>query len=53
MALRTLSDSTHMHIAADLTTESAFILTKSIKEWKSYPVPDLHKRPTVFCLLVD
>jgi 16S rRNA (cytidine1402-2'-O)-methyltransferase len=50
-ALRTLSNQTQLHIAADITSSNAFLLTMSVREWKSYPIPDLHKRPTVFCLM--
>ncbi len=42
---------THLCIAADLTMETEFIITKTIGEWKN-KLPDLHKRPAVFIIQV-
>lgn len=36
-------------IASELTTEDEFIVTKTVKNWKS-KTPDLHKKPTVFLM---
>jgi len=41
---------TRLCIAADLTGDQEFIRTQTIREWKR-ELPDLHKRPTVFCFL--
>lgn len=41
---------TRLCIAADLTASTEFIQTKTIADWKKN-LPDLHKRPTIFCLL--
>jgi 16S rRNA (cytidine1402-2'-O)-methyltransferase len=41
--------STQLCIAADLTSSSEFIATKTISDWKKEK-PDLHKRPVIFCL---
>lgn len=41
---------TRLCIATDLTAATEFIQTKTMGEWKQ-SIPDLHKRPTVFCLL--
>ena len=47
--LTTCSADTRLCIAADITLESEFIKTKSIKEWKK-GIPNLHKRPTIFLI---
>lgn len=52
-ALQTLSPTTLLCIAADLTLPTQFILTLPIAEWKKATLPDLHKRPTVFLFLGD
>ena len=40
---------TKLCIAADITLETEFIRTKTIKEWKTQK-PDLNKRPCIFLL---
>lgn len=40
---------TLLGIACNLNSESEFVQTKTIAEWKS-GIPDLHKKPTVFTL---
>lgn len=47
--LTTCSGDTKLCVAADITLESEFIKTKSIREWKK-GVPNLHKRPTIFLI---
>lgn len=52
MLQQILSDcqpNTKLCIAADITLETEFIQTKSIKAWKSQ-IPDLNKRPCIFIL---
>lgn len=44
------SPKTRLCIAAGLTTEHEYLRTKTIKEWKSVPPPDLGKIPTIFAL---
>ena len=44
---RSLTPSTYMCVAADLTLPSEYVRTMTIKEWKSEN-PDLHKRPCIF-----
>ena len=39
-------------IASELTTESEYIKTKSIQNWKAQ-IPDLHKKPVIFVLGID
>lgn len=46
-----LSEHTLLCIAADLTLPEQWIKTLSIKEWKRFQLPDLHKRPAVFLIL--
>ena len=41
--------STKLTIAADITGEKEYIVTQTIKQWKT-KVPELHKIPTVFLL---
>ncbi len=48
--LNTCQSGTLLCVAADITLDSEFIKTKSIKEWKGKP-PDIHKKPTIFILL--
>jgi len=40
---------TKLCIAVDITLETEFIKTKTVKEWKSQK-PDLNKRPCIFLL---
>lgn len=49
MALSILEDSTLLTIACDLNNSQQFIQTKTIGKWKKAKIPDLHKKPTVFC----
>lgn len=48
--LSVCSEQTKLCIAADITTDTEFILTRSIRSWKKNPLPDLNKRPTIFIL---
>lgn len=45
----TLAKTTRLCIACDITLETEFIQTKTIKEWKK-KLPDLHKRPAIFLI---
>jgi 16S rRNA (cytidine1402-2'-O)-methyltransferase len=42
--------STSLCIACDITLDTEFIKTKTVKEWKKEKKPDLHKRPCIFIL---
>ena len=42
-----------LSLATDLTSPTEEIRTRSIGDWQQSPVPQLHKRPTVFLLLAD
>lgn len=48
--LQVCNPQTRLCIAADITMESEFIVTKKIGDWRKQ-VPDIHKRPTVFLIL--
>jgi 16S rRNA (cytidine1402-2'-O)-methyltransferase len=47
--LKTCSPSTLLCIAANLTGENEFVVTKPVSEWKN-KVPDLHKQPAIFLI---
>lgn len=47
--LKSCQPSTKLCVAADLTAESEWIKTKTVKEWKSMKT-DLHKKPVIFLL---
>lgn len=47
--LQNCHPSTKLCIAADITLESEYIKTMTIKNWKK-KLPDLHKRPTIFLI---
>ena len=42
---------TRLCIACDISLATEMIITKTIAGWKKSPLPDLHKRPTVFLIL--
>ena len=44
-----LSPNTRICVAADITLEQEFIVTKTAAEWKK-SMPNLHKRPTIFLI---
>lgn len=44
-----LSPHTRICVAADITLEDEFIVTKTASEWKK-SMPSLHKRPTIFLI---
>jgi len=45
----TLTPTTKLCVACDITLENEYIKTLEIKDWKSEN-PDLHKRPTIFII---
>lgn len=47
--VKTCQPNTLLCVAADLTSEKEWIKTKTISNWKK-ELPDLHKRPAIFCL---
>lgn len=48
--LQVLHLETKLCIATDITLETEYIRTLSIKEWKNTAKPSLHKRPTIFII---
>jgi 16S rRNA (cytidine1402-2'-O)-methyltransferase len=42
---------TRLCVACDISLRTEMIITKTIASWKKNPLPELHKRPTVFLLL--
>lgn len=49
--LSTCQPNTRLCVACDISLGTETITTKTIAGWKKSPLPDLHKRPTVFLLL--
>jgi 16S rRNA (cytidine1402-2'-O)-methyltransferase len=47
--VKTLDEKTRLCVACDLTPETEYIKTQSIREWKKQR-PDLHKRPAIFLI---
>lgn len=47
--IQTCQSNTRLCIAADITLQTEFIQTKTIKEWKTQ-LPDLNKRPCIFVI---
>ena len=48
--LKTLSPKMRLSVAADITSENEYIVTRTIEEWKRSPKPEIEKRPTIFVL---
>lgn len=46
--LATLRPQTRLCIAAGITTETEWICTRTVQEWKKTPLPDLSKIPAIF-----
>lgn len=49
-AIKHLSHSTLMCIASNITSESEFIRTKTIQQWKASALPNVRKQPTIFLI---
>lgn len=49
--LSTCHPNAKLCIACDISLSTEMIATKTIAVWKQSPLPELHKRPTVFLLL--
>ncbi|OQP60986.1 SAM-dependent methyltransferase [Niastella vici] len=50
--IKTGKPTTRLCVAADITAATEFIQTKTLADWKKQ-LPDLHKRPTIFCMLAS
>lgn len=48
--LTTLGGHTLLTVAVDITSPTQFIRTLSVERWRTSPVPDMNKRPTIFIL---
>jgi 16S rRNA (cytidine1402-2'-O)-methyltransferase len=48
--LKSLQPQTKVCVAVDITSHDEYIHTKTVKEWKSTPAPELHKRPCIFLI---
>ncbi len=48
--VETLQPDTILSISCDLTAPTQEVYTKSIKEWRASPLPNINKRPTVFLI---
>lgn len=51
--LATCHQSTKLCIASQISLPDELIVTKTIHQWKQKPLPDIHKKPTVFLLLAN
>jgi len=49
--LTTCHAETRLCVACNVSLESELIVSKRVSDWKNAPLPDLHKKPTVFLLL--
>ncbi len=48
--LATCTPETRLCLASNITEKNEFIKTKTIKEWKREPAPDIQKKPTIFII---
>lgn len=46
-----LQPQTRLCVACNLTAQDEMIVTKTVADWNKSPLPDIHKKPTVFLLL--
>ena len=49
--ISTCQATTRLCVACDISLSTEFISSKTIAAWEKSPLPNLHKRPTVFLLL--
>lgn len=50
--LKVCKPQTRLCVAANLTADTEWIQTRTISDWKK-DIPDLHKKPVLFCLLAN
>jgi len=48
--IKNCSQQIFFSIASNIGESNAYIKTKSIQDWKKIPLPDIHKKPTIFSL---
>lgn len=46
-----LQAQTRLCVACNITAQDELIVTKTVADWKKSPLPEVHKKPTVFLLL--
>ena len=46
-----LQPQTRLCVACNITAQDELIVTRTVADWKKTPLPDVHKKPTVFLLL--
>ncbi len=51
--LQTCMPTTLLSVACNIHCQDELIAMKSIAEWKKQGAPDIHKKPTVFCILAQ
>ena len=49
-AFKALAPDTRLCIAADISLDTQYIMTRRIKEWRKVTLPKLHKRPAIFLI---
>lgn len=49
-AFKYLSPDTRFCIACNLSLSNQYIETKTIREWKAKPLPEIHKQPSIFLI---
>lgn len=50
LLLETCQNETRLCVAASITLENEYIVTKSIRDWKKTERPNIHKQPALFIL---
>ncbi len=48
--LKSLANETLLCIGCDLSLPTEFVTTRTVGEWKTQKLPDLHKRPAIFII---
>ncbi len=48
--LSVLSGTTRLTVGVDITSPSQCIRTLTVEQWRKGPMPDMHKRPTIFII---
>ncbi|MCU0334291.1 MAG: SAM-dependent methyltransferase [Chitinophagaceae bacterium] len=48
--LQVCAPGTRLCIAADITAPTEWVVTKTIREWRTAAIPSLHKRPVLFLI---
>jgi len=46
--LVTLAPQTRLTVAVDITSPTQYIRTLRVEQWRNQPLPEMHKRPTIF-----